>query len=109
MCLIAVVISITDVWLRLRMPPVKKDWFSRQPRFAGAEQAMFDVWMTGVLGHAVTREYGRLGPSPFAHPEFQTLLRAAIAAHREGDGDGAERAARAVAAAAVAATGRVEL
>ena len=31
--------------------------FSRQPRFAGAEQAMFDVWMTGVLGHAVTRDY----------------------------------------------------
>ena len=31
--------------------------FARQPRFARAEQAMFDVWMTGVLGHAVTRDY----------------------------------------------------
>ena len=31
--------------------------FSRQPRFAGAEQAMFDVWMTIVMAHAVTRGY----------------------------------------------------
>ena len=29
--------------------------FSRQ--FPREEQAMFDVWMTGVLGHAVTRDY----------------------------------------------------
>ena len=29
--------------------------FSRQ--FSRQEQAMFDVWMTGVLGHAVTRDY----------------------------------------------------
>ena len=28
---------------------------SRQ--FAGAEQAVFDVWMTGVMAHAVTRDY----------------------------------------------------
>ena len=27
--------------------------------FARQEQAMFDVWMTGVLGHAVTRDYRR--------------------------------------------------
>ena len=29
--------------------------FSRQ--FPREEQAMYDVWMTGVLGHAVTRDY----------------------------------------------------
>ena len=69
--------------------------FSR--RFPREEQAMFDVWMTGVMGHAVTREYGRLGPSPIDNPEFLSLLRAAIAAHREGDRDGAERGAAAIA------------
>ena len=29
--------------------------FSRQ--FPREEQAMFDVWMTYVMGHAVTRDY----------------------------------------------------
>ena len=62
------------------------------------------MWMTIVMGHAVTRNYGRLGPSPFDDPEFQSQLRAAVEAHREGDRDGAERAARAVAAAAAAAS-----
>ena len=69
--------------------------FSR--RFPREEQAMYDVWMTIVMGQAVTREYGRLGPSPIDNPEFQALLRAAIAAHREGDRDGAERGAAAIA------------
>ena len=32
---------------------------------------MFDVWMTGVMGHAVTREYGRLGRSLIDNPEFK--------------------------------------
>ena len=31
--------------------------FSRLPHFAGAEQAMYDVWMTVVMPHEVTRDY----------------------------------------------------
>jgi ankyrin repeat protein len=31
--------------------------FSRLPKFAGAEQAVFDLWMTIVMPHAVTRDY----------------------------------------------------
>ena len=58
---------------------------------------MYDVWMTIVMGQAVTRDYGRLGPSPFEHPEFQSLLRAAVEAHRAGDREGAERGAAAIA------------
>ena len=68
---------------------------------------MFDVWMTGVMGHAVTREYGRLGRSLLDNPEFQALLQAAIAAHREGDRDGADRGAAAVMAAAASAAAAV--
>ena len=33
--------------------------FSRLPHFArlGKEQEMYELWMTSVLGHAVTRDY----------------------------------------------------
>ena len=31
--------------------------FSRLHSFAGAEQAVFDLWMTSVMAHAVTRDY----------------------------------------------------
>ena len=74
--------------------------FSR--RFPREEQAMYDVWMTIVMGQAVTRNYGRFGPSPSIGPDFQSLLRAAVAAHREGDAT-APGALRAAAAALTAA------
>ena len=63
---------------------------------------MFDVWMTIVMPHAVTRNYGRFGPSPFTGPDFLSRLQAAVAAHREGDATapGALRAAIAAFAAA---------
>ena len=39
--------------------------FSRLPHFAqlGKEQEMYELWMTSVLGHAVTRDY-RPPPAP---------------------------------------------
>ena len=66
--------------------------FSRQPRFARQEQAMFDVWMTGVLGHAVTRTTGRRRHQPLSKSHegssASTLsappTRSSISAHAAG-------------------------
>ena len=64
---------------------------------------MFDVWMTIVMGQAVTRNYGRFGPSPIIGPDFLSRLQTAVAAHREGDAmlpDALRAAVAAIAAAA---------
>ena len=39
-------------------------------RFPREEQAMYDVWMTIVMGQAVTRNYGRFGLTPIGNPDF---------------------------------------
>ena len=54
------------------------------------------------MGQAVTRNYGRFGPTAIGNPDFLSLLQTAIAAHREGDAT-APGALRAAAAALTAA------
>ena len=63
--------------------------------------------MDFVMPLAVTRNYGRFGPSPTIEPDFLSLLQTAIAAHREGDAT-APGALRAAVAAFVAAADDAE-
>ena len=55
----------------------------------------------------MSRNYGRFGPSPIIGPNFLSRLQTAVAAHREGDRDGADRGAAAVMAAAASAAAAV--
>ena len=63
--------------------------------------------MDFVVPEAVTRNYGRFGPSPIIGPDILSLLRSAVAAHREGDAT-APGALRAAVAAFVAAADDAE-
>ena len=59
------------------------------------------------MPRAVTRNYGRFGPSPTIGPDFLSQLQSAIAAHREGVAT-APGALRAAVAAFVAAADDAE-
>ena len=57
---------------RARAIPELWPWGFRFSRRFPREQAMYDVWMTIVMGQAVTRNYGRFGPTPIGNPDCRS-------------------------------------